>query len=205
MSRKALTLAAGVLYAAVVQNSRKWKVESAARKKGRRHSGLLVKARIETVEATPVVSAAPRQKDRSAIPERDLGWCGWYGRSGLAAAAADGAVGLSSGRVGSALPASMAAGGGSTWIDAGRPCGRLSGNEAELSQPVAREIPFASSPRPGPSGPGGRLAGYGGEEDGDGISTHDQETAGALQLSEAGMEGKVRSGTTGPKLSKAEE
>lgn len=67
----------------MVQNSRKWKADSAARKKGRRQSGLDVASRTAAVPMMPAASAAPRQKARSAMPERDLGWPGWYGLSGL--------------------------------------------------------------------------------------------------------------------------
>lgn len=69
-----MTSACGVLYAAVVQNSRKWKVARADRKKGTRQSGEEVRVRTRTVEIRPVARAMPRQKARRAMPERDLGW-----------------------------------------------------------------------------------------------------------------------------------
>jgi hypothetical protein len=68
----------GVLYRAVAQNSRKWKRESIARKKGVRHDGEEVVKRMYRDRVVQKVRALPRRRDRIAMPERDLGWPGRY-------------------------------------------------------------------------------------------------------------------------------
>jgi hypothetical protein len=72
VSRKDETSAARVLYAAVVQNSRKWKVDNVARKKGSRQSGESVRRSMPRVPVTPRARATPKKKERAAMPERDL-------------------------------------------------------------------------------------------------------------------------------------
>ncbi len=74
--RKESILATEVLYLAVVQNSKKWKVESAPMKKGSRQRGDAVKDKIEIITAADSARATPRQKDRIAMPSRDFGWPG---------------------------------------------------------------------------------------------------------------------------------
>jgi hypothetical protein len=74
--RKDEVSARGVLYAAVVQNSRKWKMARAVRKKGRRQSGEVVKRRMARVDIRPTARPMPRQKERVAMPARDFGWWG---------------------------------------------------------------------------------------------------------------------------------
>jgi hypothetical protein len=76
LNRKLDTEAARVLYAAVVQNSRKWKVERAVMKKGRRQRGESVKARRAIVAVREEDRTKPQASARRAIPERDLDWPG---------------------------------------------------------------------------------------------------------------------------------
>jgi hypothetical protein len=82
VKRNDSTLASRVLYFAVVQNSRKWKVERAAKKKGTRHSGEDENMRIAATATTDSASVMPKQKDRSAIPSSDLALPGKYNLSG---------------------------------------------------------------------------------------------------------------------------
>lgn len=62
-----------VFLSAVVQNSRKWKVDRDRRKKGTRQMGLWVKMRMETMPMMLAEKAMPRQNARRAIPESALG------------------------------------------------------------------------------------------------------------------------------------
>lgn len=57
-----------------MKNSRKWKRERAARKKGSRQSGEEVRRRRVRVVVVLRVRVMPRVKERRAIPARDLGW-----------------------------------------------------------------------------------------------------------------------------------
>jgi uncharacterized glyoxalase superfamily metalloenzyme YdcJ len=79
--RYALMVASRVLYAAVVQNSKKWNAEREAKRKGTRQRGLSVKRRIARIVRRDAVRVAPRQNARRAIPARDLGWFGRYASS----------------------------------------------------------------------------------------------------------------------------
>lgn len=72
VSRKAEMVASGVLTAAVVQNSRKWNVERAPRKKGMRQRGDVVRRRVRMVLRTPREVVMPRAKARRDMPERDM-------------------------------------------------------------------------------------------------------------------------------------
>lgn len=97
VSKNAATVACGVLYRAVVQNSRKWKVESAAAKKGRRQRGDDVPKSTSTMATADRARAAPSPKARSAIPSSDFGCPGKYGLSGLLNCSRACATGLSMG------------------------------------------------------------------------------------------------------------
>ena len=70
----------------MVQNSRKWKREREARKKGARHSGDEVVRRIYRDRIVERVRTLPRRRERVAMPERDLGWPGVYCLSYLSSA-----------------------------------------------------------------------------------------------------------------------
>lgn len=82
VNRNDSILASCVLYFAVVQNSRKWKRDRAAKKNGTRHNGEDEKRRIAATVVTDSASAMPRQNDRSAIPSNDLALPGKYNLSG---------------------------------------------------------------------------------------------------------------------------
>jgi hypothetical protein len=73
LKRKEEICAAGVLYAAVTQNSRKWKMASEEMKKGMRHNGLGARNRRWIVDCTETVRTTPTRRERMAMPERDLG------------------------------------------------------------------------------------------------------------------------------------
>jgi hypothetical protein len=71
--RKLSMLATMVFFSAVVQNSKKWKMDKAVRKKGSRQPGLSVRNRVTAVEMTPMARAMPRQKALKAMPDKDFG------------------------------------------------------------------------------------------------------------------------------------
>jgi hypothetical protein len=71
-SRKEEICAACVLYRAVVQNSRKWKRDSTAKKKGRRQSVECVRRRRAMARISEDDRTKPRSNARVAMPERDL-------------------------------------------------------------------------------------------------------------------------------------
>lgn len=70
--------AAGGLYRAVVQNSRKWKTDRRVMKRGRRQSGDDFSARRYRALAKDRTRATPRKKERIAMPESDFGCPGRY-------------------------------------------------------------------------------------------------------------------------------
>jgi hypothetical protein len=72
LSRKLLTCAVFVLYLAVVQNSRKWKVANAATKNESRHNRLSLRRR-SIVRDVERARAMPRRKAREAMPESEMG------------------------------------------------------------------------------------------------------------------------------------
>lgn len=70
--------ALGGLYRAVVQNSRKWKSERRARKKGSRQWGVDAMRRRYRAMVEERLRTMPRRSERIAMPESDLGCPGRY-------------------------------------------------------------------------------------------------------------------------------
>lgn len=73
LRRKEDALAAGVLYVAVVQNSRKWKAERADQKKGMRQRGSWITIDRRMVVKKQTEKAEPRRKEWRDIVEREMG------------------------------------------------------------------------------------------------------------------------------------